>query len=396
MPSSPSLKPHKVQSRARIGIAAWTINVPSELSPTGRRQRLFFQTEREAKGKAELLKARRDNFGNSLLSITPARIAEAAEAFKILESRGLDLLTAVKGYVQMFDQRTASVTLGVAFDRFAELKAAKSSGYRREIRETKAKVAPLLDRLVCDIVAADLEPILATLPPGARNARMRRLRSVFNLAIRRGWMVGSSPIASMDFAESKSKEVETFTNAEVKAMLETALQNDLELLPSLVLGFFAGVRPDGEIQKIEWGDLKFDGPTPQLVIRPEVSKTNRRRFVDILPNAQAWLNAYQARGGSTVGKVVPCGSSRLRVRQRANRLSAGVTRSVQQGARHSYASNYLAKFEDVNRLVLQSGHTSVNTMWHNYHRGTTKADAEKYWSILPPQSADNVIPMAAA
>jgi integrase len=383
MPSSPSLKPHKVQSRAQAGIAAWTLNVPSELSPTGKRQRLFFQTEKEARGKAETFKARRDNFGNSLTSITPARIAEAAEAYKILEPLGLDLLSAVKAYAQIFNQRTASVTFGAAFDRFAELKAAKSPNYRREIRETKAKVATLLDRPVCDIAAADLESILADLPSASRNARMRRLRSVFNLAIRRGWMLpGTSPIGRMDFVQIDSKEVQTYGNSEVKAMLENALENDLALVPSLVLGFFCGIRPDQEIQKLDWSDLKYDG-NPQIVIRPEVSKTNRRRFIDIAPCAQAWLNAYRARGGSTVGKVVPCGPSRLRVRQRANRLAAGVMRSIQDGARHSFCSNHLAKFEDVNRLVLQSGHDSVDTMWRNYHKGTTKADAEQPGNIVP-------------
>jgi integrase len=65
--------------------------------------------------------------------------------------------------------------------------------------------------------------------------------------------------------------------------------------------------------------------------------------------------------------------------------------------RHTYCSNWLAKHEDVNKLVLQSGHDSVDTMWRNYHKGVKKADAEKFWVIRPPKQASKrkIVPFAA-
>jgi hypothetical protein len=45
--------------------------------------------------------------------------------------------------------------------------------------------------------------------------------------------------------------------------------------------------------------------------------------------------------------------------------------------RHTYCSNWLAMHGDINKLVLQSGPDSVDTMWRSYHRGTTRAEAEK-------------------
>jgi len=45
----------------------------------------------------------------------------------------------------------------------------------------------------------------------------------------------------------------------------------------------------------------------------------------------------------------------------------------------------LAMHKDINKLVLQSGHTSVDTMWRHYHRGTTEAEAKKFWAIMPPE-----------
>jgi len=90
-----SLKPKKLPSRNK-----WSLNIPAELSPTGKRHRLFFATEREAKAEAERLKARKDNFGVSLTALTPARIAEAAEAYRLMEPYpDLSLLDAVKGFL---------------------------------------------------------------------------------------------------------------------------------------------------------------------------------------------------------------------------------------------------------------------------------------------------------
>src|SRR4029077_5463785 len=224
MPAASSLKPRKIESRVAIGWAPWCVNVPAELSETGKRQRKFFETEKEAKAECETLKARRDNFGNSLTAMTPARIAAASEAYKLLDPHGIDLLDAVRSHLQIVSERAASVTFGAAFDRFAELKQTKSAKYRQEIRQTKAKFEPLLVRLICDVSAKDLEPILDSLPAASRNAKMRRLRSVFNLAIKRGWMLpGTSPIARLDFADGQNKEVETVPISLVAKMLNHAL-----------------------------------------------------------------------------------------------------------------------------------------------------------------------------
>jgi hypothetical protein len=57
-------------------------------------------------------------------------------------------------------------------------------------------------------------------------------------------------------------------------MLDHALEDDLPLLPYLVLGFFCGIRPEGELPELEWRDVDLIDFV--ATIRPEVSKTNRR------------------------------------------------------------------------------------------------------------------------
>jgi hypothetical protein len=82
-------------------------------------------------------------------------------------------------------------------------------------------------------------------------------------------------------------------------------------------------------------------------------------------------------------RIVRCTFDELREKRESNlsRVSAG--RWVHQGMRHSFCSYWLNALEDVNKLLLMSGHTSPQIMWRRYFRAVPKAEAEKFFSILP-------------
>ena len=393
MPRAATLKPSELKSRKSRGLAAWCINVPEGLSETGKRRQLFFETKGEAIGECERLKARRDNFGNSLSAITPARIAEASEAYKLLDQRhaGDSLLAIVRQYLALHDLRSQSVSLATLFDEYVAARSHRTKKYLTEINKSRAPLEGLLARLVCDIAPVELERALLRISGGNRNAVMRYLRAMFNHGIKRGYLL-TNPILKLDFAHRSRREVQTIPSPIVAKMLNRAIENDLQLVPFLVLGFFAGIRPDGELQKLEWTDVLFEEKT--IVIRSEVSKTNRRRFPKLSANAQSWLEAYKLHGGVMEGKIVQLTPSMLRTKRRANWSAAAGEKAkwIQQGMRHTFCSNWLALHKDVNELVLQSGHDSVDTIWRNYHKGVTEKEAEKFWSIRPSMDVENVIP----
>jgi integrase len=223
---------------------------------------------------------------------------------------------------------------------------------------------------------------------------MRRLRSVFNLATRRGWMGNNvSPITKIDFAAGKRKTVEIFPVAVIQKLLEHALDNDLEFLPYRVFTFFCGIRPEGELERLEWSDVNIADRI--VVLRPEITKTNRRRVVDLSDNAISWLTEYQARGGKMEGLVAPWTPQVRRTKHRVSYKAVGIEKWIQQGARHSFCSYWLNKHENADRLVMLSGHTDKQTMWERYHAGVTKVDAEKFWSIVPKSFESKVVPFTS-
>src|SRR5260370_21836382 len=106
--------------------------------------------------------------------MSPARIAEASEAFKMLDPIGVSLLDAVRDYLAGQKRRNASISFLDLFNLYLDAKKDKSEDYLKELRITRDRdeLAELHNWLVCDIGARDLEPILNAMPPAARNAVM--------------------------------------------------------------------------------------------------------------------------------------------------------------------------------------------------------------------------------
>lgn len=383
---SASLEPYKSTTSPN---RPWCVDVPANLSETGKRQRKFFATKGEAKTECETLKARRENFGVSLTAMSPARITEAAEAYKLLDSHHLGLLDVVREYLEDHKQRSASVPFSQLFDLYLEAKDKRSEKYKVQLRWLKGRLSVLHDRLAADITVRDLDEVLKGEKATVKNAWMRYLRAVFNYGVKRDYLA-ANPIAKMDFEEVIKGDTQIFDPATVQAILSDCLKNDLAFLPYRVIGFFAGVRPDGELSRLEWPDI--DLHAKQITLRAEITKKKRKRWVDLSDNAVEWLREYQKRGGHMEGRVVAFDRHELRDHHRHNwKRVVGVNKDgglkrrwIQQGMRHSFCSYWLVAHDnDVDTLVVQSGHESKEVMWNSYYSAATKKDSEAFWGILP-------------
>ena len=164
-----------------------------------------------------------------------------------------------------------------------------------------------------------------------------------------------------------------------------------KLVPFLVLAFYCGIRPDGELQKLLWSDIDLIAQEHHVTIRASVAKKRRKRWIDLSPNALAWLNEYVRRTGKSEGSVVPFSSSTLRRKRRRNALTAGLTQYPAQGARHTFCSCWLRQHGDINKLVLQAGHESPTVMWNHYYQAVTPEAAAAFWAIYPPATGERRI-----
>ena len=367
-----TLEPVEIPGRA----SPWQLSIPARLSPTGKAQRLFFKTKSGATHHVMTLPEQR-SYAGLMENISPAELDEAVRSLELLRPRKIGLLAAVTTFLGDLDRRSASKTLGECFDAYTVLRA-RSKKYAEELRHTRKAIAPLLARSIVDITAPDLEKCLAQLAQSTKDSRVRRLRSVFGWAVRKGWLTTNVALR-IDLHEVHHDEVEIYAPDEVEKLLKAAMEHDKALVPFLALCAFCGLRPEREAAHLLWSDVHLDDANPQVVVRPELSKVRRRRFVDVPDAAIAWI---MKSGVQLSGRVCPFSETTLRRKRRDNRTKAGV-HLIQDGLRHSYCSAFMANGGDVNKLLLATGHTSASMLFRHYHRTMTAADAEKYWALMP-------------
>lgn len=358
----------------------WRVNLPANISSTGKRERRFFETKPKAETFCRQQRTRLENFGRNSSTLTPAQQEQAAIAFERIAPYDVTLNTVVAEFIERRQASAKSVTFEELFDRFTGSKKSRSSKYLRDLKYTLPRFPGLHGRTVSELQPQDIETEMVGMTAAVRNAFMRNLRAAFNFGVKRGWLA-SNPVLKLDFEDVKRSEVVTLSPGEAAALMSAA-ESENDLLPYHALGLFAGIRPM-ELERLEWRHI--DLAERHIEITSDVSKTGRRRIVDIEPNLHAWLTRYIENGGDTSSQAAPV--TNLRKRLRTIRTMAHLAAWVQDVMRHSYASYWLAHNGDINRLTLQMGHESTDMLWEHYNKASKRKEAAKYWQIMPSVDA---------
>ena len=169
-----------------------------------------------------------------------------------------------------------------------------------------------------DITRVHIANAVAGMPDSSRNAVLRALRALFRFGHDLGYLT-ELPVRRY-FAEIKREELEILSVGKIRSLLETALLQDLELLPLLLVEVFAGVRP-AEAVRLQWSDLNF--LKGRLTVRAAISKTGTARPIKLEPCALAWFRRYMASGSPRTGALMALAEPVLRRRLRKLRYLAG-------------------------------------------------------------------------
>lgn len=163
-----------------------------------------------------------------------------------------------------------------------------------------------------------------------------------------------------------------------------------EFVPAVAIAFLAGLRPFELVGKYEsngaavpgldWSRIDRNG---SIVVEGETTKMRQRRTVPMEDNLKAWIAAY----APTVreGPVVPNPTAWRRARA-AIVKEAGVAWG-QDVARHCYATMHYGKYADRARLEANLGHTDGSGVLENHYKDqVSKAEAKRFWAIMPTSS----------
>lgn len=222
------------------------------------------------------------------------------------------------------------------------------------------------DRALADFTAEDVEAWLSRYPSSyTRQTWLNRLSTLFAFAVRRGY-VAANPCDRIDRVTVDKKPPAILTLDQSRQLL-SACSNVMR--PYLVLGMFAGIRPE-EIERMEWPQINLDTGTVRVD-----GKTRRRRLVKLEPIAVAELRKHPLRTGS----VAPSSATIARWRKSARRV-VGLDKWPQDLLRHTAASYLLAHHGDAGKVATMLGNSAGILLTH-YHEPVTKADAEAFFKV---------------
>lgn len=375
MGRAPELKPIRVELRGEV---RWVVNLPESIN-LGKRGRRYFTRRVDAENEITRLKEQRDRFGKSLSMMTTARIVESAECYSVLDAAGLadyGLRRVVSEWLEDRRIRTQSITWRELIDQYVTARSDRNPEYLTQVRAMASRWTELLDRKLTDLSHRDFEQRLAAMTVGSRRQAILYLRALFSFAVGKAHLE-SNPAKRLETPRTRRTEPAIMAPKDVEKLLYAALENDTDLLPWLVIGFFAGVRPGGELLRLRRENIR-DG---MVILEAAQTKKHKRRIIEVRPCLYAWLELVPDR----TGLVVKIEEELLHKRRQRLCEAMGVKWS-QDVTRHSFASYSLALFKDREKLCQEMGHANPLTLERHYLGLASAEDAERFWSIFPPAS----------
>jgi len=334
-------------------------------------------------------------WAESKIKLNGRALGEAIEGFlsTVANVKRKDIAAAVAEFVKL-DEPLTKATDG----KRAQL-SAKYSYNRKGRLEKFAGVFP--HTAVCDLSKEHLDKFFESLGELKTKSRNKRkvgsaksrnhyrasVRQFLQWAVRKDYLSPTHRLFEADRMrpeKANTSETKFYTPKQFTALLDKA---DEIMQPIIALGGLAGLRTE-ELRRLDWAEVwRVDG---YIEITKEKSKTRQRRLVKICPALAAWLEPYRRHAGKLWN------GHEITFHKKFNALCdlASVERNF-NGLRHSFCSYHFALYFDENKTGAQAGHTPA--MIHAHYKGlATEAEAEKWFSIMPPKSAKNVISLQSA
>ena len=233
-------------------------------------------------------------------------------------------------------------------------------------------------RPLSSFTPAELESFLFKGNPAASRAasNLGRLASCFTYAKRQGWIT-TSPADLVEKIQIEPAAPRAFTAREARRLLQSATLSNAgrRILPALVLGLFAGVRPE-EVTGLSWGAVDFS----RALLLVSKTKTRDRRLAPLSLNAIRWLQWSRTNSG----ELPPHGNFK-----RARRTLCARSRVVwSQDVLRKTAATMLHAAGQTPAQITRALGNSTRILFDHYVAAlaVTAEEAADFWAIQPPDA----------
>jgi integrase len=385
MPKQATLS-RKPKARRINGKLYWVVSGPK---PGGGRFQRTFKAKEEATTFIALKRVELQNHGAAAAALSDQFRGDALKAAEILKSFNVTLTAAAEFFAEHHHRQSQSETVANAVKAFL----ASLNGHPRYLKDCRYRLGRFvqafglrklsslspgeLDDWLNSLVNLDTGGSLAAL---SRKTYALRLSALWTFAVNRGWAIANILGNVPKVKRRDDGEPGILTPEEAARLLEQAAKQSL---PYWALALFCGLRSE-ELHRFEWRHVRFEERLVEVSGR--TSKTGSRRFATMPDNLVAWLQPYR----NHAGPIHPGRKALEADRERAGLLQAWKPNCC----RHSFASYHLAHHGDPKLTSMELGHSRPDTLFNFYRQRVTKAEATRFWQIVPQEGA-NVVELAA-
>jgi hypothetical protein len=227
--------------------SGWRINIPAKISETGKRQQLFFRTQKLALAAADDLKKKVELFGVQARAISPSLAEQATAADALLKPYGISLLEAARRIAEFEQERAASVTIETALDAFIAAKEDRSLKHVQAINHmAKHLREEFPGRMISTITGVEVDALIEsrTSGPSAFNAKVRLHVNFWRWCAnaRRGWCKADA-LSCIERKDENPSSTETLTANQAEALMRAAETYLPDCVIPFAIGLFTGMRP---------------------------------------------------------------------------------------------------------------------------------------------------------
>lgn len=367
------------------------MEIPERLSPTGKRQRVFFPTRDEAKDYAGGLRTDNEENGAKASVISPALADEATRALTLLEPFGLSLLEAARMAAEIRRTELASREMEDAVDQFLGAKSERSGVHVKAYGYMKRDLLKSFPgRILSSISGMELlnhtEKFAPT--PAAFNSLSRLIGAFWRWCAKhpRDWC-DPKRIEVLERKDTTKDEIGVLLAERCSKLLQTAEEHYPDCVPGFAISLFTGMRK-AELARLRPADISVEG----INLPAASTKTGHRRFIHLPPELAAWLEAYPV--GDT---ILPANwhKKEKAVRRLAgwkvwsdlvvpHEPPSGLPEWPHNALRHTHASVHVALGKPLETLTFEFGHSGGPRVLKGHYVGVMpRTEAEKIIRLRP-------------
>lgn len=355
----------------------------------GLRARKFFETEAAAKTYVEQKAIELLNGGREAMEFPSRLRVMAQQATEILNPYEKTIMDAVRFYLPHLKAQATVRPVPKIVAEFLKIKKkdGASPRYMIDLRSRLGNFARAHpDRHIADFTGAQIDDWLRSLPHGPtnRNNFKRILGVFFSYAVARGYL-SANPAHQATIVKVAPVRPGILNVEQARRLLQSASD---EIVPAILLGLFAGLRPEAEVCRLDWSNIDLD---ERLIDITKSKNLASDRFVTISDNLAAWLKLYlQAsgpicRGTSSYHHLLQqARAAATASAEEDEKPSEGIADWPQDCLRHTFASMHYAMHKSAGETAMQLGHGhNLRTFMRHYKNRVKPAEAERFWAIFP-------------